>query len=392
MEGDNSMSEPIRILHVFGNMELGGAESRVMDLYRNIDRETIQFDFLVHTTKECFYDKEIRDLGGRLFAVPRFRFTNFFAYKNAMKKFFCEHHEFRAVQGHMTSTAAIYLPIAKKAGIPFTIAHARSAGTDPGLKGWLTRFLRRNLWKKADVLFTCSKEAALSAFGERAYLANKVTFIPNAIETEPFRFDVQKRKRMRRENGIPEEALVFGHVGRFHYAKNHEYLLKVFKEILVSLRKEETMKEKPLLILLGDGPRMQEMEALAEELGIFDSVKFLGRHANISDYYQMMDCFLYPSRYEGLPGTIVEAQCNGLPVFMSDTICEEVVITDLIQTMSIEAAPSEWAEVILSWLKEKKEDSLEDKRLRYYGIVQKSDFDVKTESVKIQKYYEEIHK
>ena len=106
------MPEPIRILHVLGTTQLGGAESRIMDLYSHVDRERVQFDFLVHTDKEGFFDKEIRELGGRIFRVPRFRFYNYFSYRKAIADFFCENHVFRAVQGHITSTAAIYLPFA----------------------------------------------------------------------------------------------------------------------------------------------------------------------------------------------------------------------------------------------------------------------------------------
>ena len=187
------MPEPIRILHVLGTTQLGGAESRIMDLYRHVDRERVQFDFLVHTGGEGFFDKEIRELGGRIFRVPRFRFYNYFSYKKAVKDFFEKNHEFRAVQGHITSTAAIYLPIAKRAGIPLIIAHARSAGVDKGIKGVLTRLLRRNLSKKADFLFTCSELAGISVFGRKAVEAGKTVFVPNAIDCEAFEDDGLRR-------------------------------------------------------------------------------------------------------------------------------------------------------------------------------------------------------
>lgn len=109
------MAEAVRILHVLGNTRLGGAESRIMDLYRHMDRDRVQFDFLVHTgdvhtDKEGYFDKEIQSLGGRIFRIPRFRAYNYFSYKRAVRAFFREHHEFQVVQGHITSTAAIYLP------------------------------------------------------------------------------------------------------------------------------------------------------------------------------------------------------------------------------------------------------------------------------------------
>ena len=154
------MGQPVRILHILGNTQLGGAESRIMDLYRHMDRSVVQFDFVVHSKEEGYFNEEIRKLGGRIFRVPRFRVLNYFSYCRAWKKLLQEHRdadgrsEFHMIQGHMTSTAAIYLPIARKCGIETTIAHARSAGVDKGLKGILTRFLRRNLSKKADYLFT----------------------------------------------------------------------------------------------------------------------------------------------------------------------------------------------------------------------------------------------
>ncbi|MDE7282698.1 MAG: glycosyltransferase, partial [Lachnospiraceae bacterium] len=117
------MEEPIRILHVLGGLSLGGAESRIMDLYRNMDRQKIQFDFLVHSSGEEHFDEEIEALGGRIYRVPRFKVYNLFSYKKAIKSFFTVHHEYTAVHGHMTSTAGIYLPVAKKAGVPVTVAH-----------------------------------------------------------------------------------------------------------------------------------------------------------------------------------------------------------------------------------------------------------------------------
>ena len=221
------MLAPIRVLHVLGNTQLGGAESRIMDLYRHMDRNRVQFDFLVHTDQKGHFDEEIEKLGGHIYRVPRFRLYNYFSYKRAVKSFFVSHHDYKAVQGHITSTAAIYLPIAKKAGVPITIAHARSAGVDKGAKGKLTRWMRRNLSKKADFLFTCSRLAGISVFGEQAVKDGKTIFIPNAIDCPAFAYDEEKRKEMREKLGITDQYVI-GHVGRFHYAKNHEYLLQVF--------------------------------------------------------------------------------------------------------------------------------------------------------------------
>ena len=385
------MGEAVRVLHVLGNTNLGGAESRIMDLYRHTDRNRVQFDFLVHSGEEGFYEKEIRELGGRIFRVPRFRIYNYFSYRKALKEFFQKHHEFALVQGHMTSTAAIYLPIAKKAGVKKTAAHARSAGVDKGLKGTMTRFLRRNLADKADYLFTCSELAGISVYGEKAVQEGKTIFIPNAIDCAGFTFDPEKRKKMREELGLTD-AIIIGHVGRFHYAKNHEYLLRVFAKLCQmgtgagGSTAETGADQKYHLILLGEGPLMEDTRKLAEELCVADRVHFLGNHKNIADYYQAMDYFVYPSRYEGMPGTIVEAQASGLPCLMSDTICREVIATELVETMSIEEEPKVWAEE-LQW----RIDALvskQENREKYAAKMAAAGFDVQAQAERMMRFYE----
>lgn len=385
------MGEAVRVLHVLGNTNLGGAESRIMDLYRHTDRNRVQFDFLVHSNEEGFYEKEIRELGGRVFRVPRFRIYNYFSYRRALKEFFWAHHEFALVQGHMTSTAAIYLPIAKKAGVKKTAAHARSAGVDKGLKGTMTRFLRRNLADKADYLFTCSELAGISVYGEKAVQEGKTIFIPNAIDCAGFTFDPAKREKLREELGLTD-ALIIGHVGRFHYAKNHEYLLRVFAELCQmsagagGSTAETGADQNYHLILLGEGPLMEDTRKLAEELGVADRVHFLGNHKNIADYYQAMDYFVYPSRYEGMPGTIVEAQASGLPCLMSDTICREVIATELVETMSIEEEPKAWAEGL-----QRRIDALvskQENREKYAAKMAAAGFDVQAQAERMMRFYE----
>lgn len=369
------MAEPIRVLHVLGNTQLGGAESRIMDLYRHIDRSRVQFDFLVHTNAEGHFDKEIAELGGRIFRVPRFRIYNIFAYKKALREFFKEHHEFKAVQGHITSSASVYLPAAKKAGIPITIAHARSAGVDKGMKGSLTRWMRRNLSKRTDYMFTCSRLAGISVFGKKAVEEGKTVFIPNAIDCRAFDYNPEKREEMRKELGIADKYVI-GHVGRFHYAKNHEYLLQVFAKLCENKEDEREY----VLILLGEGSGMEKAKNIAAELGIENKVYFLGNHSNVYDYYQAMDYFVYPSRFEGLPGTVVEAQSAGLLCAMSDSICEEVAVTDLVHVMSIEEEPVKWADYIRS--------TAEYERKGHVAEMQKAGFDVNAQAEIMMKFYE----
>lgn len=346
------MSKAIRILHVLGGTGLGGAESRIMDLYRQIDREEIQFDFLVHSSavhsfcedapkrEAQFYDEEIRQLGGHIYVLPKFKLYNYPAYINAIQHFFEKHHEFRVVQGHMTSTAAIYLPIAKKYGIPITAAHARSAGVDSGIKGLATKILRKNLYKKTDYCFACSALAGASVFGKKRVDEGKVKIIYNAIDARKYTYQSEKRNLMRKKLAI-EGKLVLGHVGRFSAPKNHPYLIDIFASLC-------SMREDAVLVLLGDGPDKAAIEDKCTELGIREKVLFLGNCKQPEDYYQAFDLFLLPSLYEGLPGVLVEAQASGLRCLVSDTVTKEAQATDLVTYLDIRTPASAWADEILA--------------------------------------------
>ena len=428
---------PIRVLHVFGKVGLGGAESRVMDLYSHIDRERIQFDFLVHsepgqTGKKCptsdelmhvrepdYFDSDIHRLGGNIYAVPRFCGTNLLAYRSAMKRFFKEHQGvWKVVQGHMTSTAAIYLPIAHQNGISIVCAHVRSGGTDPGLKGILTDFLRIPLKKEktVDYRFTCTQEAGRRVYGEALSDAGKVRVIPNAIDIERFAFQPEIRQKLRKELHV-EDAIIIGHVGRFHYAKNHEYLLHIFAEMQRILDEDDKnqysiMHGLPLrLMLLGEGSLMADMKSLSEQLHISNQVLFMNNHSNVNEYYQAMDYFCFPSRYEGLPGTVVEAQAAGLQCLITDSLTEEVDLTELVSRMSIELPPEKWAEKILNDLmmdddaaagiqtqtaghQSKAEHAIGD-RMSSSGYItdkiRQAGFDVKTQAMMMTYFYENGH-
>lgn len=335
------MSEPIRILQVLGGTDLGGAESRVMDSYRHLDRSKIQFDFCVHTQNPGYFDREIESLGGSIYRLPRFKVINFPGYRKAWRQFFAEHTGYAAVHGHMTSTASIYLPIAKKSGVPLTIAHARSAGVDQGIKGKITRFLRRNLGKQADMCLTCSALAGEAVFGKEMWESGRVKTVPNAIDAAAFAFDSRIRAQKREELGIRPDTFVIGHVGRFGFMKNHRFLMEVFALI-------EKQIPESCLVLVGEGSLVPEVKKQAEELGILSKVIFTGNQPNVADYLMAMDYFVFPSIFEGLPGSVVEAQATGLRCLISDSVTDEVLITPLSEAMSLEDGAEKWAEYVLA--------------------------------------------
>ncbi len=333
-------NKPIRVLHVLGRLDMGGAENRIMDLYRKIDRNLVQFDFMIHTTDKCFFNDEIESLGGHIYSVPRYFIKNHLEYIGAWDKFFAEHPEIEVVHGHMTSTASIYLPIAKKHGVRLTIAHTRSAGVPQGVKGVMTKVLRKGLYKKTDLCLACSKIAGINSFGKKAFDEGYVKIIPNAIDTERFAYNEDVRRTVRQELGLKETTFVVGHVGRFHHSKNHEFLFKVFEEIRKVIGDSR-------LVLVGDGELKVQIDSWIKELGIEDAVIMTGTKKNVEDYYQAFDYFLFPSRYEGLPGTVVEAQASGLKCLMSDSVTDEVMITDLAESKSLAVEPAEWAKRVV---------------------------------------------
>lgn len=371
--GITMKDNPVRVLHVLGTTNLGGAESRVMELYRAINKERVQFDFLVHTDTQGHYDKEIQNLGGSIYHVPRFKGINYLAYRKALTDFFREHHDYVAVQGHMTSTASIYLPIAKQAGIPVTIAHARSAGVDRAVKGLLTKILRRSLKKKADYCFTCSAKAAEAVYGKGWVQKGNVWTIPNAIDAKRFEYNIDTRKQIRSVLNVSDKFVV-GHVGRFGFMKNHAYVLDVFGELCKK-------RADAVLILIGTGTLEEEMKAKAKAMGLEDKIQFLGNHSDVECYYQAFDYFVFPSFFEGFPGSVLEAQAAGLHCLVSDHVTREVALTELVSYRSIEEPAAVWANEIAANSEQHK--TRESKSAQ---IIEKG-FDVRQQAAKMEAFY-----
>lgn len=364
-------NEILHVLHVFGKLNRGGAESRVMDLYRNMDRTKVQFDFMQHTTRVCDFQPEIEQLGGKVYHVPPFRFWNYFSYCKAWKEFIKKHPEIRIVHGHMTSTASIYLPIAHKKGV-FTIAHSRNAGVDKGIKGKLTKFLRRNLKEKCDRCFACSKLAGEAVFGKEAMEQGNVTIIPNAIDAARFTFDPEVRKQKREELHIQPHEFLIGEVGRFDPQKNQKYAV----EILAECRKKNFPAK---LILIGEGPLMETVRQQVEELRLQEYVIFTGLQKNVVPFYQAMDFFLLPSFYEGLPGVAVEAQASGLRGILSDAITTETAMTSLMEFRSVQEPARVWADRIMACGHYERQNMLIQ--------MQETGFDVKNLANRLQDFY-----
>lgn len=329
-----------RVLIVLGKLKRGGAETLVMNIYRTIDRSSIQFDFIVHTPDRYDYDDEIELLGGKIYRFPQYNVLNHFEYKRCWNNFFAEHPEYRIIHAHMTGSASVFLPIAKKYGL-VTIAHSHIALSQKGIRQKVIDLYRLPLKNQADYLFACSNDAGVWMFGEKATKGDNYYVIRNGVDTDKFAFSAEKRDKIRKELGLGGKFVV-GNASRFHIQKNHSLLIDVFAEI-------KKVDDSAALLLVGDGGLRAEIEEKAKAFGLADSVIFTGVRTDIDCILSAMDVFLMTSFNEGLPVSLVEAQASGLHIVATDTISKEIKLTNLVEFCSLGDSPEKWAQTVLKY-------------------------------------------
>lgn len=372
-------TQPIRILHVIGIMNRGGAETMIMNLYRHIDRDKVQFDFVENDDGPAAFDQEIVSLGGKIYHCPRYNGKNHLHYKKWWNEFWKEHYrEYSAVHGHIGSTAAIYLGVAKRYGV-YTIAHSHGRYGKSSLRQIAYRTLAYRTRYIADFFFSCSNEAGTDRFGKKAAADHtRYRLLNNAIDTRQFRYDSAIRSEKRKELGFPAESCVIGHVGRFDKAKNQSYLLDIFREVV-------ELDKNARLLLVGEGPLWKEVQEKAAQMQLSDRITFTGIRSDVPELMQAMDLLVFPSKNEGLPVTLVEAQTAGLPCVISDTIPADSIITnDLVTVESLEASPKEWALHVL-----RRKDEL---RRDHSGEVTAAGFDIRENAKWLEEFYLEKSK
>ncbi len=348
----------------------------ILNLYRNIDRSKIQFDFIIHTEEKCAYHNEILEMGGRIFTIPRYSGKNHFAYKTAWHSFLKDHPEYKIIHGHMRSTASIYLNIAKIYGL-MTIVHSHSTSSGNGISAIAKNLLQYPIRFTADYFFACSRLAGVWLFGEKVCEKQNFIVLNNAIETHKFTFNKEVRRKKREEFHIQDQFLI-GHVGRFHAPKNHKFLVDILK--MIHEKNKDTV-----LMLVGDGDNRQEIQKKVHDLGLNDSVIFAGVRTDIPELLQAMDVFLFPSLFEGLPVSVIEAQAAGLPCVISDRITTEVKISDLITSISLGEPTEHWAETVLRY-------PGQSNRKDTYSEITKAGYDINHTSKWLQNFYLENSK
>lgn len=329
----------IRILHVVHGMDCGGTENIIMNLYRNIDRSKVQFDFLVHTEKHCFFDDEIEKLGGRIYRVQYYNILNLFTYRKALKRLFVSHKEWRTVHGHLGSCACIYLRIAKKYGM-YTIAHSHAINDKNfSLKSLLYNFHARLTRGVANYYMGCSYEAGIDRYGVRIVNSKYYKVIANGIKVQDYVYNPIIRESVRNAYAI-NDKYVIGHVGRFNTVKNHKFMV----EVLVELKKK---KSDYVMMFVGDGELLEAIIQQAKTLSVLDSIIFTGIRKDVPNILQAMDQFIFPSFNEGLGIGLIEAQAASLPCIANkDGIMPLAVISGLVEMKSLAEGAQSWAEYI----------------------------------------------
>ena len=354
---------PIRVLHVVTYMGRGGLETMLMNYYRHIDRDKVQFDFLVHRDFEADYDQEILALGGKIYHLPPLNPIGR-EYLLQLEAFFAEHREYKIVHCHLDCMAGIPLRMAKKYDVPIRIAHAHNSNQIKNTKYLLKLFYRGIIPKYATKLFACGDKA-----GTWMFRTKKFKVLNNAIDAKQYVYSSTVAAEVREMLGILPDELVCGHVGRFMTQKNHDFLLRVFAQ----------MPDYTKLLLVGDGELRKPMEKLAEELGVRNRVLFMGIRDDVNRLLQAMDVFVFPSLFEGLPVSVIEAQAAGVPCILSDQVSRESKLVDEVEFLSLNESTEAWVQHILRYQPGSKANT--------YGIICDAGYDIVKNAEWLQNFY-----
>ena len=367
-------NRPIRVAQIIGKWLGGGVESVVMNYYRNIDRNKIQFDFICDNDSTNIPYAEIESLGGKVILIPPYQ--KVIKYHKELKRVLKDGN-YKIVHSHINTLSVFSLFAAKCTGVPVRIAHSHSTTNKKEKKKNLIKQVLRPFSKVfATDYMCCSELAGRWLFGNKEYDKGNVYLLNNAIDLEKFKYNEYVRKEKRKELNINDDTLVIGHVGRFVEQKNHRFLIDIFNEVY-------KQNEKSILLLVGQGPLMEEMKRKIEELGLEDSVKFLGQRNDIDELYQAFDVFCLPSLYEGLPVVGVEAQATGLLCIFSDDMTKETKVLESTIFLTLEQSAKEWAYEIV-------EKIGEYKRHNTMKEIADNNFYIRTETRKLKEKYDNL--
>ncbi len=333
-----------KVLELFGEpISSGGQESVVSNIVSHMDLDGLHIDYL--TPYYCDSDrhrKVVEDRGGNVFQLNQ-EFkpgANRFPLAEPLNAFFREHlYDVVHIHSGSTTFLAVAAKAAKNGGAKIVIVHSHSGVEEMRMKNRLIRRASSILMRRyVDVYCACSREARLAKYVPSIW--KKVIQVNNGIDLARFRFNEEIRDDMRQKRGISKDAMILGHIGRFCHEKNHSFLLRVFEQIVK--REPES-----ILVLVGEGETGDAVHAQVREKGLDDCVLFAGKVDNPEDYLQMMDALVFPSRFEGMPVVLIEAQASGLPIVASDAVTEQVRVVDAFRCLSLDESLERWADAVL---------------------------------------------
>lgn len=354
-----------RILHIVPNMQAGGLETFIMNIMRNIDKKKINFDFLVHYEKECFYDQEIEKLGGKIYRFSLREDNNIFKYIKKLNRFFKEHKEYDIIHCHMESIAFLVFLIAKHNGVKVRVLHSHNINTESNLKGKIKYLLSRFSPILCTDRFACSEEAGKYLFGKKDY-----EVVENAIDLDKFKFSINKRKKIRNELKISDNTIVLGHIGRFCLQKNHAKLIDIFS-------KYHESNQNSKLVLVGDGEEKDNIIKLCQEKDILNDVMFLSNRSDTDALYSAFDLFVFPSLFEGLGIVLIEAQMSGLMCYTTkDKVPLESCISNNLQYIDLN---EDWNNYLI------KDNNYDRKKVIFND--NKDNYDIKKLVNRMEKFY-----
>jgi len=366
--------EPIRIAHIIGKYVGGGVEAVVMNYYRHIDRNKIQFDFICDEDSTNIPYEEIEKLCGKVILIPPYQ--KIFKYQKELRKVLKE-GKYKIVHSHINTLSVFPLYAAKKAGVPVRIAHSHSTSNK---KEWKKNIIKNILRPFSKVFatdyFACTEHAGRWLFGNKTYDNGDVFILNNAIDIDKYRFNEEIRNAKRRELKISDDDIVIGHIGRFVEQKNHDFLIDIFNEV-----HKENINYK--LLLIGQGPLKNNIKEKVKKLNLEECVQFLGQRDDTSELYQAFDLFLFPSLYEGLGMVMIEAQCSGLPCIASTEVPKNAEVIENVSLIELDQSLEFWKNII-------KNLSSKERILDVEGI-RKAGYDINEESKKIEIKYQSLH-
>jgi len=360
------MAEPVRVLHFVQKMDLGGVQSMIMNYYRNIDKRKIQFDFIVQSKEEGFFDEEIISLGGVIHYVKPMK--DLFHYCRDINRVL-KRCDYKIIHTHHNFANIYCLFFSYLNRVPNRISHSHNSYRESSiLRRYIKKVIQILINKFSTHKFACSVVAGNWLYG------NKKNFliINNAIETEKFRFNSLTRSKKRQELKV-SDRIVIGHIGNFSEQKNHEYLIDIFNEI-------HKLNNTAHLLLIGQGSLENQIKSKVDRLNLNKHVSFLGKRNDVEDLLQAFDIFLFPSLHEGLPVVIVEAQAAGLKCIISDEITKEVAISNLVVFLGLDEISTHWAQIVLMNLKDKERSDMSD-------VIKESGYDIIQQSLILENIY-----